>query len=56
MAAELIAGSPELGIGLGQLLENGRVAQDMSLVLAAILLILFVGIGVDLLVFAPLER
>ncbi|MET7382657.1 ABC transporter permease [Streptomyces sp. NPDC005526] len=56
MAAELIAGSPEMGYGLGQMLENGRVAQDMPLVLAAILLILGVGVGVELLVFAPLER
>ncbi|GHC99524.1 sulfate ABC transporter permease [Streptomyces violarus] len=56
MAAELIAGSPEMGYGLGQMLENGRVAQDMPLVLATILLILCVGISVDLLVFAPLER
>ncbi|WP_069812500.1 ABC transporter permease [Streptomyces sp. TP-A0874] len=56
MAAELIARSPELGSGLGQLLETGRVYQDMSLVLAAVLLILLVGIGVELLVFSPLER
>ncbi|GAA2488550.1 ABC transporter permease [Streptomyces thermolineatus] len=56
MAAELIAVSPDLGTGLGQLLENARVLQDMSLVLGAISLILVVGIGIELLVFAPLER
>lgn len=56
MAAELIAGSPEMGYGLGQMLENGRVAQDMPLVICVILLILFVGVTVELLVFAPLER
>ncbi|MBB1254850.1 ABC transporter permease [Streptomyces alkaliterrae] len=56
MAAEIIAHSPDLGAGLGQLLENGRTYQDMSMVLSAILLILVVGIAIDLLVFAPLER
>ncbi|MFE6283674.1 ABC transporter permease [Streptomyces sp. NPDC057877] len=56
MAAELIASSPELGLGLGQLLENARSYQDMALVLATIAEILTVGIAVDLLVFAPLER
>ncbi|QLH24753.1 ABC transporter permease [Streptomyces sp. Rer75] len=56
MAAELIATSPDLGTGLGQLLDQARVDQDMSLVLAAILLILIVGIGIELLIFAPIER
>lgn len=56
MAAELIATSPELGAGLGQLLETGRSYQDMPLVLGAILLILLVGIGIELLIFAPVER
>ncbi|WP_409472310.1 ABC transporter permease [Streptomyces sp. HC307] len=56
MAAELIASSPELGLGLGQLLENARSYQDMALVLATIGEILVVGIAVDLLLFAPLER
>ena len=45
-----------LGIGLGQLLDLGRETSDMSLVIAAILLILLVGIAIELLVFAPLER
>jgi NitT/TauT family transport system permease protein len=56
MAAEIIANSPDLGTGLGQLLENARVYQDMSLVLGTITLILVVGIGIELLVFAPIER
>ncbi|MEV3860184.1 ABC transporter permease [Streptomyces sp. NPDC050095] len=56
MAAELIASSPELGLGLGQLLEGARSYQDMPLVLAAIVEILAVGIVVDLLLFAPVER
>ncbi|MER6343926.1 ABC transporter permease [Streptomyces sp. NPDC001595] len=56
MAAELIASSPELGLGLGQLLENARSYQDMALVLATIGEILVVGVAVDLLLFAPLER
>jgi NitT/TauT family transport system permease protein len=56
MAAELIAYSPQLGPGLGQLLDTGRELSDMPLVLASILLILFVGIGVEALVFGPAER
>ncbi|MBP0460223.1 ABC transporter permease [Streptomyces montanisoli] len=56
MAAEIIASSPDLGIGLGQLLENGRTNSSMSMVFLAIFLILIVGIAVDLLFFSPLER
>jgi NitT/TauT family transport system permease protein len=56
MAAELIATSPQLGVGLGQYLHNGMSLSDMSMVMAAIILILFVGIGIELLVFRPLER
>jgi len=56
MAAELIATSPQLGFGLGQYLHNGMSLSEMSMVLAAIILILFVGIGIELLVFRPLER
>jgi NitT/TauT family transport system permease protein len=56
MAAELIATSPELGEGLGQFLHNGMSLSDMPMVMAAIILILFVGIGIELLVFRPLER
>ncbi|MEU3839567.1 ABC transporter permease [Streptomyces sp. NPDC028635] len=56
MAAEIIASSPDLGIGLGALLENGRNASSMSMVFESIILILFVGIAIDLLIFSPLER
>lgn len=56
MAAEIIASSPDLGIGLGALLENGRNASSMAMVFEAIILILFVGIAIDLLIFSPLER
>jgi NitT/TauT family transport system permease protein len=56
MAAELITLSPGLGVSLGQLLDTGRELSDMSLVIAAILLILVVGVGIELLVFSPLER
>ncbi len=56
MAAELIVSSPELGLGLGQLLDQGRLLNDMSMVFAGILGILVVGIAVELCLFAPLER
>lgn len=56
MAAELIASSPDLGVGLGRYLENMREASDMAGVFLGILMILFVGIAIDLLVFSPLER
>ena len=49
MAAELIANSPQLGQGLGQYPENGRSLNDMPTVM-------LVGIGVEPLVFRPLER
>ncbi|MDH3038025.1 ABC transporter permease [Streptomyces sp. TRM75561] len=56
MAAEIIASSPDLGVGLGQLLENGRNNSSIPQVFLAILLILCVGIAIDLLLFSPLER
>ncbi|MCZ7456161.1 ABC transporter permease [Streptomyces sp. WMMC940] len=56
MAAEIIASSPDLGLGLGQLLENGRNNFDIPGIFLAILLILTVGIAIDLLIFSPLER
>ncbi len=56
MAAELITYSPALGQGLGQLLNLGRELSQMSLVITSITLILAVGIMIELLVFAPLER
>ena len=42
--------------GRGQFLEQGREQSDMAWVLGGIMLILVVGIGIELLVFAPLER
>ncbi|MGW6983086.1 ABC transporter permease [Streptomyces sp. NPDC054932] len=56
MAAEIIASSPDLGLGLGQLLENGRNNIDLPGVFLAIILILVVGIAIDLLIFSPIER
>jgi NitT/TauT family transport system permease protein len=56
MAAELIASSPDLGIGLGRYLENQRDASSMPGVLLGIVLILVVGVAIDLLVFTPIEN
>ena len=56
MAAELIAVSPALGTGLGQLLDVGRQLGDMSLVLGAIFSIMCVGILVEKLAFAPIRE
>lgn len=56
MAAELIAVSPALGPGLGQMLDVGRQLGDMSLVLASILSIMFAGILVERLIFSPLRQ
>jgi NitT/TauT family transport system permease protein len=56
MAAELITYAPKLGIGLGQQLNIGRELNAMDLVITSILLILVVGVAIELLVFAPLER
>jgi NitT/TauT family transport system permease protein len=56
MAAELIASSPDLGVGLGRYLENMRESSDMAGVFLGIILILFVGIAIDQIIFSPLER
>jgi NitT/TauT family transport system permease protein len=56
MAAEIIATSPQLGIGLGAYLKQGSDFNSMPGVIAAIFLILLVGIGIELLAFRPLER
>ena len=55
MAAELIAVSPALGPGLGQMLETGRVLGDMALILGAIAMIMAAGILIERLVFSPLR-
>jgi NitT/TauT family transport system permease protein len=56
MAAELIAVSPALGPGLGQMLDVGRTLGDMALILGAIAMIMAVGILIERLVFAPLRQ
>ena len=55
MAAELIIGSTA-NAGLGQILDNGRSLTDLPEILAAMLMILVVGIAVNDVVFSPLER
>lgn len=56
MAAELIAVSPALGIGIGQLLDVGRQLGDMSLVLTSIFMIMIIGIVVEKILFSPLRN
>jgi NitT/TauT family transport system permease protein len=56
MAAEIIAAGPLLGIGLGAYLKEGSDFSNMPEVIAAIFLILVVGIGIELLIFRPIER
>ncbi len=56
MAAEIITVGGSMGFGLGSMLNQGRDLADMTVVLAAILLILAAGILVELLVFAPVEK
>ena len=56
MAAEIIATSPQLGIGLGTYLKHGSDFNSMPGVIAAIFLILLVGVGIELLGFRPIER
>jgi NitT/TauT family transport system permease protein len=56
MAAEIISYSPALGRSLGQMLNQGRELSDLSLVATAIIIILAVGVAIDVLLFAPLQR
>lgn len=56
MAAEIIAAGPLLGFGLGAYLKEGSDLSSMPEVIAAIFLILIVGIGIELLAFRPIER
>jgi NitT/TauT family transport system permease protein len=56
MAAELIARSPELGLGVGQLLDQSRLNADVAGVVAGVFTILVIGIAIELCLFAPLER
>ncbi len=56
MAAELIATSSSLGLGLGQLMDQGRSLQDPPTMYTALVLIFLVGIGIELIFFRPVER
>lgn len=56
MAAEIIATGGSIGFGLGALLQQSRELADLSSVLVTIIIILALGILVELLVFAPIER
>ena len=56
LAAEIIVQSAGLGHSLGFLLKNAQDANDMAGAFAAIALILAVGVSVNQLIFAPLER
>ena len=56
MAAEIIAVGGGIGFGLGAFLQQGRELSDMALVFTAILLILVVGMVIELLFFAPVEK
>ncbi len=51
MAGELLFA----GLGLGQLLERGRDLNDMSTVMATMLVVILVGLVMDQLVFARIE-
>ncbi len=56
MAAELIATSDRLGLGLGALMNQGRDLSDAPTMYCALILIFFVGIGIELIFFRPVER
>lgn len=52
MSAELLFGT----LGLGHLLMAGRELNDMSQVMAIMIVIVLVGLAMDRFVFAPLEK
>jgi NitT/TauT family transport system permease protein len=56
MAAEIIAVGGSMGFGLGSLLQQSRDLADLASVLATVLTILVIGVVVELLIFAPIER
>ncbi|MRG59081.1 ABC transporter permease subunit [Agromyces sp. CFH 90414] len=56
MAAEIITTGGTIGFGLGAMLDNSRFLADLPGVLATILVILAIGILIELVCFAPLER
>lgn len=56
MAAEIIAVGGTIGFGLGSMLQQSRELADIGGVLATVLVILVIGILIELVFFAPLER
>jgi NitT/TauT family transport system permease protein len=56
MAAELIAVSPHLGPGVGQVLAESSDNNDMATAIGTIIIILIIGIGINAVFFAPIER
>ena len=56
MAAEIIAVGGTIGFGLGSMLQQSRELADIAGVLATVLVILAIGILIELVFFAPLER
>jgi NitT/TauT family transport system permease protein len=56
MAAEIIATGGTMGFGLGSMLQQSRELADLAGVLTTILLILSIGILIELVAFAPVER
>jgi NitT/TauT family transport system permease protein len=54
MAAEIIAGS--IGFGLGTMLQQSRELADLAAVLGTIIVILAIGVLIELVGFAPVER
>ena len=56
MAAELIAVSPKLGPGVGQVMSEASNENDMAMAFGALIVILIIGIGINAVFFAPIER
>ncbi|WP_034265213.1 ABC transporter permease [Actinospica robiniae] len=56
MAAELIAVSPKLGPGVGQVMAEASGTNDMAMAFGALIVILIIGIGINAIFFAPVER
>jgi NitT/TauT family transport system permease protein len=56
MAAELIAVSPKLGPGVGQVMAEASDNNDMAMAFGTLIIILIIGIGINAVFFAPIER
>jgi NitT/TauT family transport system permease protein len=56
MAAELIAVSPHLGPGVGQVMAEASGENDMAMAFGTLIIILIIGIGINAVFFAPIER